>query len=272
MMKLLGSIRPWAHHGTGADAWKEVSESMVKLVCGDGQPMFRPEHVTVKGLQHRFANIVAQMRPFMEHACYRTGTDDEPHNDFVDLTEQVLSDFYGQSEVDCVVLAAEATGARVLKESALGKTDEIEGRVQKNPGGISKKAIRDEHLKGGDKMGQVMEQLGDNKKAKLDLQRDAIKERNELKEKELALQKDQFDRQMALKELELEAKTKIEAEKAAVEKLRIEKQADMDKLRFEEASKDRAIMMQFLMQQANKGSGNDQPSSNPPVTPHSGAD
>jgi hypothetical protein len=77
---------------------------------------------------------------------------------------------------------------------------------------------------------------------------------------------------MALKELELEAKTKIEVKKADVEKLCIEKQVEMDKLCLEESSKDPAMMMQFMMQQANKGSSHHQPSSNPPVTPHSGAD
>jgi hypothetical protein len=116
------------------------------------------------------------MHPFMEHVWYCTGADDEPHNDFVDLTEQVLSDFYGHSEVDCIVLVVEAMEAHVLKESTLGETDNIKCRVQKNPGGIIKKAIRDEHLKGGDKMGQVMEQPGEKKKAKLDLQHDAVKE------------------------------------------------------------------------------------------------
>jgi hypothetical protein len=91
LFKQLAIEEPWSASNKGT-AWENVVKNLRSIEKGDGTNLF--PHVSVHTIKSRFMKVCQHMKEFMNGALFRSGTDDEVTNDFVDLVEQVLQSYY----------------------------------------------------------------------------------------------------------------------------------------------------------------------------------
>jgi hypothetical protein len=91
LFKQLAIEEPWSASNKGT-AWENVVKNLRSIEKGDRTNLF--PHVSVHTIKSRFMKVCQHMKEFMNGALFRSGTDDEVTNDFVDLVEQVLQSYY----------------------------------------------------------------------------------------------------------------------------------------------------------------------------------
>jgi hypothetical protein len=88
LFKQLAVEEPWAAANKGA-AWEKVKTNLESITSCDGTAVF--PWVSLSTIQNRFKAVVKGMASYSGSAPFRSGCDDEAHDDFVDLVEDVVN-------------------------------------------------------------------------------------------------------------------------------------------------------------------------------------